>query len=305
MTEMEQNHEFVLEKLFRGSIINYRTFFMEEDGKVYYKFGRNSISFELPISVMMEILPRHKELKKFQSFKQKTIIQNKPFPLDYIMKLPRHLQKRKDIDTKTYARSLLLENVLKNLVIRRLTDIRKEKAKPSLKDLIGAYLKKKGEKDERSRIRIKEQVLQIYEQKTFEQFEENDPNFNKIIVHIERILKITTAQTLAIDSLERKITNLSKRNPVHQQDVIIPKQDDKIKALLALTSVNETREELQEEDDKEIKFKDVFANIQEDKFESSDEEVEKQKNQRLERLGQVAEAHVLDKAIKDGQTSKD
>ena len=56
-------------------------------------------------------------------------------------------------------------------------------------------------------------MLQIYEQKTFEQFEENDPKFKKIIVHIERVLKITTAQTLAIDSLERKITNLSKRNP--------------------------------------------------------------------------------------------
>jgi len=72
---MEQNHEFVLEKLFRGSIINYRTFFMEEDGKVFYKFGRNSICFELPISTMMDVLPRHKELrKKFMSFKQKTII---------------------------------------------------------------------------------------------------------------------------------------------------------------------------------------------------------------------------------------
>ena len=47
--------------------------------------------------------------------------------------------------------------------------------------------------------------MRIYEHKTFENFEEKDPNFNKIIVHIERLLKITTAQTLAIDSLERKI----------------------------------------------------------------------------------------------------
>ena len=59
--------------------------------------------------------------------------------------------------------------------------------------MIVEYMQKKSEKDERARIRIKEQVLQIYEQKTFEQFKENDPNFNKIIVHIERVLKITTA----------------------------------------------------------------------------------------------------------------
>ena len=54
--------------------------------------------------------------------------------------------------------------------------------------------------------------MRIYEKKTFETFEEKDPNFNKIIVHIERLLKITTAHTLAIDSLENKVISLSKRN---------------------------------------------------------------------------------------------
>ena len=92
-TRTENNHEFVLEKLFRGSIINYRTFFMEEDGKVFYRFGRNSIAFELPYETMMEIVPRHKELKKkFTSFKKQILLQNKPFPLDYIMAIPKHLQ---------------------------------------------------------------------------------------------------------------------------------------------------------------------------------------------------------------------
>jgi hypothetical protein len=56
-----------------------------------------------------------------------------------------------------------LENILKNVVIRRLTEIRALKAKPSLKDMISEYMEKKREKDERARVRIKEQVLQIYE----------------------------------------------------------------------------------------------------------------------------------------------
>ena len=63
-------------------------------------------------------------------------------------------------------------------------------------------------------------MLNIYEQKTFQKFEENDPNFNKIIVHINRVLKITTAQTLAIDSLERKIMNLSKRNQLKDNELV-------------------------------------------------------------------------------------
>ena len=44
--------------------------------------------------------------------------------------------------------------------------------------MIGEYMNKKSLKDERARIRIKEQVLNIYEKKTLENFEEKDPNFN-------------------------------------------------------------------------------------------------------------------------------
>ena len=85
--------------------------------------------------------------------------------------------------------------MLKNIVIRMLDKIKQDKAKPSMKDMIQLYMDKKQEKDERARIRIKEQVLEIYEneKKSFDQIEENDPNFNKIIVHIDRVLKITTA----------------------------------------------------------------------------------------------------------------
>jgi CRP-like cAMP-binding protein len=185
--------DFTLEKLFRGSVINYRTFFMEEDGQVYYKFGKNSILFTLAYEKMEELCKKHEDLnKKFQKFKQQTIMREKPFPLDYIMELPKHL-KDKTKHMTDFSKRLELENRLKNIVIRMLVDIRAKKAKPSLKDMINQYLKKKAEKDERARIRIKEQVLEIYEQKNFEQIEENDPNFNKIIVHIERVLKITTA----------------------------------------------------------------------------------------------------------------
>jgi len=122
-----------------------------------------------------------------------------------------------------FKKTLKLENLFKNIVMRRITEIRIEKAKPSLKDMVEQYMVKKAEKDERARIRIKEQVLEIYEQKTFEQFEENDPAFNRIVTHIERVLKLTTAQTLAIDSLERKILNLSKRKTIEKkQELAIP-----------------------------------------------------------------------------------
>ena len=70
-TKLENGHEFILEKLFRGSIINYRTFFMQDDGKVFYRFGRNSICFTLPCEILQnDIVPRHSDLKnKFLRYK--------------------------------------------------------------------------------------------------------------------------------------------------------------------------------------------------------------------------------------------
>lgn len=64
-----------------------------------------------------------------------------------------------DMNEETQQKAGRLENQLKNVAIRRLTEIRAIKSKPSLKDMIDKYLQQKGEKDERSRKRIKEQVL--------------------------------------------------------------------------------------------------------------------------------------------------
>jgi hypothetical protein len=38
-----EGYEFVIDRLFRGSVINYRTFFMEEGAAVTLKFGKASV----------------------------------------------------------------------------------------------------------------------------------------------------------------------------------------------------------------------------------------------------------------------
>jgi len=99
--------------------------------------------------------------KQFLEFKENTIKQDKPYPLDYIMVMPKHKIKGKD--TQHMAEVQRLENIVKNVVIRRLTEIRIIKAKPSLRDMIDAYMKKKGAKDSRALVRMKEQVMHLYE----------------------------------------------------------------------------------------------------------------------------------------------
>lgn len=141
-------------------MVNYRTFFLESNAAVFYRFGRRSICSELPFRVLEEILPRYKELKKkFSQFQQATSIKNKDIPLDYIMKVPRYLRKKEPGGIINW-KAIKLENAFKNLVMRILAKIRFEKSRPSLKEAVAEFMNKKDMKDERARGRIKEAVLE-------------------------------------------------------------------------------------------------------------------------------------------------
>lgn len=51
---MCEGHFFLLERLFRGSCINFRTFFMEYEGVVHIRCASNSIMLELDYDVMVQ-----------------------------------------------------------------------------------------------------------------------------------------------------------------------------------------------------------------------------------------------------------
>jgi len=59
-----EGKEIVIERLYRGSIINYRTFFMEEHGTVYMRFAAQSVMQELPYSVMEQLNAKYESLSK-------------------------------------------------------------------------------------------------------------------------------------------------------------------------------------------------------------------------------------------------
>jgi signal-transduction protein with cAMP-binding, CBS, and nucleotidyltransferase domain len=62
--------DFVIERLFRGSVLNYRTFFMEEGAAVQLRFGKASIMQELPYTEMQKLLKKYPEFNKvFMQFR--------------------------------------------------------------------------------------------------------------------------------------------------------------------------------------------------------------------------------------------
>lgn len=92
-TKTDSGEDFILEKLFPGSVVNFRTFFLESNAEVYFRFGRKSYCRELTFSNFESLLPKYPELRQnFQSFKMKTQMLNMSIPLDYIMIVPRYLR---------------------------------------------------------------------------------------------------------------------------------------------------------------------------------------------------------------------
>ena len=109
------------------------------------------------------------------------------------------------------------------------------------------------------------------------------------------MLKITTAQTMAIDSLERKIALLSKRKQEDMNhDMVVPKQDEKIRKLLqggiqaAMQNVVDRGNVEEKKEEPQKKLDDIFTDIKEDNFESSEDEEERLRTERLDRLGKIA-----------------
>lgn len=99
-----------------------------------------------------------------------------------------------------------LENSLKNVVIQRLNEIREVKNQKSIKESVEVVIKQNAEKDRKTRVKIKKKLLKDYEDKlAFKTGEDNDILYNRCMIIFDRLMKVLTAHSQAVDSLERKV----------------------------------------------------------------------------------------------------
>lgn len=156
-----EGHEFILERLWRGSVLNYRTFFQEYEAQVFSRCVSKTTILELTYQSMIALTKHHEELeKKFLKFEKQILKDNdKSYPLDYILNLP-----IEDFDSGNLQEryeSLQRENIFKNVVMRRLYEIRQFKAKPKLKDMLLSQLNTMNLSDIKARIEIKKKIKDV------------------------------------------------------------------------------------------------------------------------------------------------
>lgn len=262
-TEFE-GKEFVIERLFKGSIVNYRTFFMQESGSVSLRFAAPSVLKVLSKDRMNQIASKHPELGNiFSRYKLRIIKDGKIIPLDYVMSLPKKITDQLIKDTRkkmisevqdefqsrlyemkenfrrernieinedqvrVLSKQLkqelvpdqqviehrkkinLLENKLKNIVVRQIVKIREDRNKQTIKEAVDAILRSNLEaKDKRSK-KVEKYVKREFEAAAAQAMDDEDILYNKVIVNMKRLLKVLTGHSTAIDSLERKLREIS------------------------------------------------------------------------------------------------
>jgi hypothetical protein len=140
-------------------------------------------------------------------------------------------------EVEEYQRkAFLLENNLKNFVIRMLDEIREKKQNKSIKESVEALMSKQYEKEQKVRTKIRKMILRKYEEEAaadgkedpenpvnqnehdqaIEEQEANDvpgydPLYNRVDMNLDRLLKMMTGHSQAVDSIERKLEVLSSK----------------------------------------------------------------------------------------------
>ena len=141
-----EGHPFVIENLHRGSIINYRNWFIDEHNMVSARFQNQGILLEMSINTFNKVAANHKvDLEeKFLRYQSKIAKENKQYALDYIMMLPNQYRS-KNMSRVRQEKAWNLRILHKNVVIRRIVEIKELKAKPGLKEAIQLTMAKKAE----------------------------------------------------------------------------------------------------------------------------------------------------------------
>mmetsp|Transcript_8905 Transcript_8905/g.7898 ORF Transcript_8905/g.7898 Transcript_8905/m.7898 type:complete len:235 (+) Transcript_8905:45-749(+) len=146
--------------------------------------------------------------------KSKHLKKNKSYPLDYIMNLP---EKYFENAGPGKHEAILRENIFKNVVMRRLYEIREQKSKPKLLQ----QLDTKNISDWKARIQIKRKIKELKERAKQDPTKDDvSTKFNRLITNLERTLKVLTYENIALNNIETKLMKLSKT----EQEVLISPQ---------------------------------------------------------------------------------
>jgi CRP-like cAMP-binding protein len=150
------DQEFIFDRLMRGSILNLRTFFTGEPSQVYVRAARNTVVLEITFE-RLQSFTKESVLyeRKLLGHQMKIFHTNKHYPLDYIKRV--HEDFMTPVESSIFPEEEARKSMMKLIVMRKIYEIRMEKAKPKLGQLL------KGLKGGlRQKMEMRKKILELY-----------------------------------------------------------------------------------------------------------------------------------------------
>jgi hypothetical protein len=214
-TSMDNGVEFVIERLYRGSVINHRSFIIEDKIDI-------SARCQMPVTLFYILWDKMVDIKdscpvltsKIDAVELALINKENPIALDYIISRDLSKQhsspKKKKIKRSEEIRRDVLTVKLKNAVMYHICKLRILKRIPNFNEILNLAIQKK--KREMAAARRKQQEFDLDTlgpedtYLTQEQFELIKEQIDKINLTLED-------QSTKVESLKMKLFNLIKKNP--------------------------------------------------------------------------------------------
>ena len=162
-------------------------------------------------------MEKHEDVKRKMLLYQNQILKfGVSFPLDYLVNVPREFQK-----DKIYSEAALKrDNAFKNAIMRRVIEIRLEKQKPKLSDLLKMF-EGKDLSNPKDKLALKKKLYDLYEEQ-----DDKDKNSKYYILMtlFERINKVLSYQQAAFSKIDKRITKLQK-DMSRRNSILVEKED--------------------------------------------------------------------------------
>ena len=214
-TNMDNGVEFVIERLYRGSVINHRSFITEDKIDVNARCQMPVTLFYILWEKMVEIKDQCPVLsQKIDNIELQLINKDNPIALDYIISRDASVLKgKKKRSRKEQAFRDKLTVKLKNAVMFHIVKTRILKRIPNFNEILNMAINKK--KREMQAARRKQQEFDL-DQLGPEDTYLTDEQFSLIKEQIDKIKLTLDDQETKIQSLKMKLFNLIKKNPQYQ-----------------------------------------------------------------------------------------
>jgi CRP-like cAMP-binding protein len=205
---MDKGMEFVIDRLYKGSVINHRAFLFNDVIDTYARCASLVSMFYIKIDDLSNIREKdHLVDSQINRIEESMVYRDNVVAIDYIIWEPEN-KKRKKRTAALHARRNELTHVFKNAVMYHIGKNREKRKKPNLSDILFAAVEKK--KREMQAARKKRANFDNEDNKGNYL---TDDEYELVCEIIDKIYKVKDEQAVALETLQKKFEILLKLKP--------------------------------------------------------------------------------------------